>query len=105
MVKILADSDLGYQYKITRLTKTILGADRPNQYETVLLSEGSFDNLLGPYFDGIIDSIYTIFRQRSVFSLNERALDMPTAIRTLIPRIAKYLYAEGNHHTTTNFYN
>lgn len=96
MVKIVGDaSEKGYQYKIIRLTKTILGTKCANPYETVLLDESAMENLLGPFYNGIVNSIYTIFRQRSVFSLNEKAIDMKKTINSLVPRVAEFLYPKG----------
>lgn len=96
MVKIVGEALEGYQYKIVRLTKTILGFERPNPNLTVVLNERAMENLLGPFYNGIVNSINTIFQQRfAAFSLSEKTIDIKKTINVVVPRLAEFLYPKG----------
>lgn len=94
MIKVIGGSK-HYQYRLIRLTKTILGENRANQFESVQVSEAGLEALLGPYFDGIIASTYIIFRDRSVFSLNEHAINLPVAVQAILPGLSKFIFPKG----------
>lgn len=95
MVKI-HNIDNNYQYTLTRLTKTIVGEKRANQYDTIKLTEPALEALLGDYYEGLLASVHLLFRQRSVFSLNEQAIHLPTAVDVLVPVIGKEVFSKGN---------